>query len=399
MRIVHVVDAYVPALGYQESAIAQHQRLAGHQVAVITGRDLGAGAGELGWARQQSAGCTEENGVPVYRLPVFWRLPGGDNRVWMRGLSQTLQALQPDVVHVHNLTHFSAVRVAIAKPALRYRLIFDNHQSHLNIQQPRSMVTRWLRNGYYALFRRLAAPVVRAQADVIVAVGENEQAFIADYVGLPVSAIPIIRLGADRAIFRPDDLARREQRDAWNVAEHEVVCLHAGQFRPGKRLDMLLQAAASLRTEGWPVRVVLIGGGYPTYQQQLKAEAVRLGLAGHVLYEPFLDQPALARRLAAADIGVWPGFYSITFIQALATGLPVVAADSPYNRNTLGAAGRWFAEGDGTALTAALRELVSTPNLRQELARHALERVARELNWETISQRFVELYAKPSEGV
>ena len=393
LRIVHVADAYQPQLSYQESELARWQQRLGHCVIVVTASDAGSIAGEVGYARQQRAGTREEDGVTVQRLPVRFRLPGADNRVWLAGLRRVLAELRPQVVHVHNFTTFTAARVAQWKTSLGYRLIYDNHQSWLNIRVARSPLKRVLRDSFYELFRRTAAPYVRARADALVAVGEHEQDFLAEYLSLTPEAIHIIRLGADMEVFKPDAAIRQQQRQAWGISDTDVVLIHAGQYRPGKKLELLLRAAEALSAQRLPAFVVLVGGGYPDYQRQLQAQAAAGPLAGRIIFEPFAEREVLAQKLCAADIGVWPGFHSITYIQGMATGLPIVAVRSPYNVNTIADAGCFFAGDNMADLVATLGELVRNRVLRADLSQRALARVQTELNWDVAAQRFLQLYA------
>lgn len=392
MRIVHVADEYQPQIGYQEPALTACQQRAGHTVAVVTGARYGSVVKELRRSNQAAAGRSLEHGIPVQRLPILFEMPGAARRPWLNGLEATLRDLQPEAIHLHNFTSFTAWRVARLKPHLGCRLVVDNHQCLENIRLPETPRSRaMLRDLFYLAFRVSGARAVAAQADALVAVGESERAFAAAYLGWPITRVGLVRLGADPVRFAPDAALRARQRAAWGLADTDLVLLFAGQFRPLRRLETLIEAAARLRQAGVPVQVRLVGAGYEAYQTRLRAQAAA-ALPGGCTFLPHAAPAELNAYFNAADIGVWPKSYSLTFIEALAAGLPVVAEASDYNRHTLADGARYFEPDQLPALVACVRELAARPELRQAVGQAGRRRVLDALNWDTINAQFMALY-------
>ncbi len=80
----------------------------------------------------------------------------------------------------------------------------------------------------------------------------------------------------------------------------------------------------------------------------------------------------MRRLLASADLYVWPGFgeaYGIAFLEAQATGLPVLAMNCGGIASVVddGTTGLLVPEGDGPAFAAALARLIADPDLRLRL--------------------------------
>jgi len=394
MKIVHLVDEYHHSLkGYQETALPIRQHEMGHDVHVITGNRVGLAVKTLSKTLLVQTGTFVHDGVKIHRLPVLFRLPGGANRVYLKGLASKLSQLCPDVVHAHNFITFVGWQAALLKPYIGYRLVYDNHQCLQNIRLPNtSTYTALLRDLFYEVFRIGASGLIRKRADIIIAVGENEREYAADYLGLSASQIPIIRLGADHHVLKPSFKIRQYQRAKWGFKDTDFLAIYAGQFRPLRQLELLIQASQQLVEEGFPVYLMLVGTGYSDYLAKLKELANQPLLFGRVQFLPLADKPTLMRYFNAADLGVWPRSYSVTFIEALACGLPILAEDSSYNRNTIGSAGYFFEPGSITSITNQLRNIIKKPAELSSLRRLSRLRVTEELNWEAVAQEFLAVY-------
>lgn len=391
MRIAHVIDAYQSQLGYQESALAECQQRAGHEVHVVTGDRYAPVLRRLGYSRAARRGVAIENGVTVHRLPVRFELPGEGNRVWLGGLEATLLQLHPDFVHVHNILTFTAWRVGRVHARRKFRLVFDSHMAAFNSLPERSALLGGLRRAYYTIARRVWLSQIEAGACALVAVGEPERDFMVSQFGIDPARIQIIRLGADTGHFYPDAAARADTRARWGVPADDVVLVHAGGIRPSKKLELLVEAGLALLREGAPVRVVVIGSGDRRYLQRLQQRAQQSGFARNFNWLPFAPRDELGALLNGADIAVWPGDQSNTIVEAMAVGLPLATVQSEYAVNLAGAGGRYFKADDVEALLAALRPLVCDPAKRAAVGRAALVRVQTELNWEAVSERFLAL--------
>jgi glycosyltransferase involved in cell wall biosynthesis len=103
-----------------------------------------------------------------------------------------------------------------------------------------------------------------------------------------------------------------------------LVVGSVARLDPVKNLSLLLQAHASLLTSHPHMRVALVGSG--PEQPALEAEARRLGTSRQVLFAGYRSD---ARRLMSAfDVYVNCSNYegvSLTILEAMAAGLPVVA--------------------------------------------------------------------------
>jgi len=99
-------------------------------------------------------------------------------------------------------------------------------------------------------------------------------------------------------------------------------------FRPRKGLEVLIEALATLRTQGLPVRLRAVGGfETPEYERAVKGLVEKLGLVDAVEWTGFTEE--VDRELAEMDLFVLPSLFGeglpMVVLEAMAAGVPVVA--------------------------------------------------------------------------
>jgi glycosyltransferase involved in cell wall biosynthesis len=179
-------------------------------------------------------------------------------------------------------------------------------------------------------------------------------------------------------LARSGDSPRPASWRALRPAEAPVV-LAVSRHDPRKGLDVLLRAFAALRIRGVPFRGSLVGGG-PLLGASRRL-AGRLGLDGQVVVEGFVPDPRpyLAHADAFAVPSIREGSGSLSLVEALEAGLPVVASacDGIPEDVDDGRSALLTPPGDVEALAAALARLLTDGGLRAALGRGAREVHAR----------------------
>ncbi len=188
------------------------------------------------------------------------------------------------------------------------------------------------RRGYYSRLRYIAA-----RADAVWVPSELTRETVGQRFDVSAERVPYCY---DSRRFVPRAAAKPTP----------PTLLTVSRLRPHKNQAAVLHAAASLNV---PVEVRLIGRGPDA--GALEALALRLGVRCRV--ETQADDVAVTRAYHEATVAVCPSRFEgfgLTPIEAVASGIPVVASDIPPHREFVGAAARLVPPDDVAALTGAI---------------------------------------------
>ena len=155
--------------------------------------------------------------------------------------------------------------------------------------------------------------------------------------------------------------------------------LAVGDLRPKKNLMRLVQAFRVLRREGLEHRLVLAG-----VDAGAEAQRVREAVGGEpVRVTGYLSDARLDALMRGADALIHPSLYEgfgLVLVEAMARGIPVVAARATALPETGGAAAAYFDPLDVGDMVAAIRGVVGDRARHAELSRRGLVRAQR-LSW------------------
>jgi alpha-1,6-mannosyltransferase len=287
-----------------------------------------------------------------HELPSL-RVAASNGYRWPLGagaLKETLRAVQPDVVLLHD-PFWEPVGVTETAHDLGARVVMVHHGSVDLDAYAFPGPSRLYRYAFRAWLHRSYA-----RADAVMAACDP----LAD-TGRP-AALPL-RFGL-AAEFAPPAGVRR--------GDH---VLYAGRLAREKGVFELLEAAARA-DDPWPVH--LVGAG--TAADAVAARVVRLGLEQRVSLRPFVtDRAELARLYAEARCVVMPGAletFGLVALEAAASGAATVACASAPAAQLLGPLVHTFAPGSiGSLLTAIERARAAEPD------RAAAAALGRRFSW------------------
>lgn len=238
---------------------------------------------------------------------------------------------------------------------------------------------------WYA-FTRMQARVA-PRLDAITTVSENSRTDIGTHLGVPADRISVIPVGIDPDVFTPPPADR--PRDPGSI----VVVTSADV--PLKGLVHLLEAVAKLRTER-TVRLTVVGSARPGGPAQTALD--RLALHDAVTFTGSLPEADLVRLLQQAAVVAIPSLYegfSLPAIEAMACGTPLVTTDAGALPEVVGSqAGVRVRAGDVDELTAALKLVLDSPALQEQLGRAGRRRVLASYTWRSAAERTAAWYAE-----
>ena len=311
------------------------------------------------------AGWLREAGIPVHSLEMTRKLDVGAT-----GRLRALLKRGPfDILHTH-LFHANLVGRLAARRGEPAIVLGTIH-----------IAERRFRPWHFWLDRMTLGP-----HGVEVCVSEAVRAFSHKRARIPLARLRVIPNGVDLSRFERYADATARKAAALNLrresgfAEETRVAVAVGRLEEQKGYPDLLDAWARLRRDPRPeiadARLVIAGEG--TQRAALESQIVRLNLGKRVRLPGHCeDVPAL---LAGADLLAFSSHYEgfgLALVEALASGLPVVATNVDSVPGVLGdnPAARLVPARDPAALAKALADTIAlSPAERASLAPIARER-------------------------
>ena len=313
MKILLTTDTWTPTInGVVTSTVALRTELQarGHEVRVLT-------------LAGSSRTYTEDGVTYLGSLDAGLIYPGARLRApALNGALHDLAAWSPDVVHSQcEFSTFAPAR-QLAKtagaPLLHtYHTVYEDYTHYFS---PSRRMGRCLAQ----LFTRS----ICAACDAVIAPTQKIQWLLTGYgVRCPVEVIPT-GLDLDRFAAQPDPALRA----ALDLPSDEPVLLYLGRLAKEKNIAELIGALPQIDRG-----VLLIVGDGPE-RPALEAQAQALGVARRVRFAGMAAPAEVPRYYALADAFVSASTseaQGLTYIEALAAGLPLLCRDDPCVRTLI----------------------------------------------------------------
>jgi len=221
--------------------------------------------------------------------------------------------------------------------------------------------------------RRLAR-----QADMIVTDTDVARADIIERLGLPSAKVAVTGAAVDDSWFETPRAPR-----------NPPMLLSVGTVEERKDLITAVRALAVL-----PGFRLVSAGPRTTYAKRVMHVAADLGLADRVELLGFVDDADLRSLYARATALVFPSTYEgfgLPPLQALAVGLPVVAADIPVLREVLGDCALFARPSDPGSFADGVRAAAKSDSVVRDVIERGRTH-ARKFTWDRVAERTVNLY-------
>ncbi len=325
-------------------ALARGDR--GHELILYSPKPLAYDLPGPRWRRRLFRGVKGTNGQLWMQL-YLWRLAQEDGIDAFWGPAFHLPVLLsrriPALVTVHDLVH---------------------------ILYPHTMEMR-----NYIGLRALLQPSLR-RAQHISADSRCTAEDLHRHLGVPLDRISVIYPGVAPG-FAPRDPEEARRRMAAALGITGPYLLAVSTLEPRKNLITLIRALAGMPASfrrAWPLVVAGPWGWKHVALAEAARQMVEEGTVRFLGYVPDADLPWL---YAGAVLLAFPSLYEgfgIPVVEAMATGVPVIASDIPVMREVAGEAAVYVAPTSAQDWGRALERLVENAHLRENLRARGLQR-------------------------
>jgi phosphatidylinositol alpha-1,6-mannosyltransferase len=247
--------------------------------------------------------------------------------------------------------------------------------------------------GARAALRRIARGV-----DVMTYLGEYQRRRLAAVVG-DLTELRWLAPGVDLDSFAPSVSGARVRAEHGLEGRPVVVCV--SRLVPRKGQDTLVRALPEIRRRVGDAALLLVGGG--PYRATVRRLAHRLGVARHVVCTGSVPWERLPEHYAAGDVFAMPcrtrrgGLdvegLGIVYLEASATGLPVVAGDSGGAPDAVlpDETGYVVPGRDVDAVADRVAEILENPDLAKRLGTAGRAWTQRQWPWAAQAARLTDL--------
>ena len=257
------------------------------------------------------------------------------------------------------------------------------------------MFPQYLPNRIAPFYARGVMWAAAHRASRILTVSDASKRDILRFFDVPESKIDVIYNAIDERFDTPPDEEQvRLVRERFQL-DGEFL-LYAGNIKPHKNLERLLEAFQQLHTDTrfQHLRLLIIGdeiSKYPT----LRRAVHRLMLHKKVRFLGFVPYETLRVLYRLASVFVFPSLYEgfgLPPIEAMASGTPVVTSNVSSLPEVTGDAAMLIDPYDPSSIANGLRQVLADGALRARMVARGLER-AHSYSWEASVRRIHEVYA------
>jgi glycosyltransferase involved in cell wall biosynthesis len=245
------------------------------------------------------------------------------------------------------------------------------------------------------LLRKIARYAIK-KADMVYCDSITVKKGILSIAPYPEEEIVVFpQLGVDTSIFNPhNDASIIRSRLGW---EDKKILIMTRLLYPVYGIEYFLQALAEVFAAVPEARAII--GGIGPLDQELKNMAMRLGIKDRISFEGWIKYEDIPKYLNSSTVYVSTSLSdgtSISLLEAIACGLPVVVTDVPSNLEWIqdGFNGFVVPRGETKELAQRLIAILTNDELREKFRERNLTQYKNKIDLDMNFNRLIAVYKK-----
>jgi len=201
----------------------------------------------------------------------------------------------------------------------------------------------------------------------------------------------VIPMGVDFEIFKP---VKRSTQLANRYKLSEFTILFVGRLVEVKGVEYLIEALSKLSKDEIHFKALIVGDG--PLKPEIESYVANNDLNSKVEFCGWVDKSKLEEYYSVADVFVGPSLQEaqgIVFVEALATGTPVVASrvGGIIDIVTEGKNGYLVPAKSSRLLYEKLKLIIDDKDLLKKLSKSSRQEAKKKFSWDVVSEKYIKI--------
>lgn len=389
LRVLHIEDRFHPSMGYQINFFAKyHAPEIDFHILTSDSLSIWQGLSEDICIDKLDKQFEQKYAVKIHRLKTKWGETQKSN-LWLKGLIKKINEINPDVIYVHVIESYSAIRIILNSYLRRkkIRIFTDTH----------TLYNQFIQNIGFKLHLAFLKTVIRKiivkkNIRVFATTIENQKILSNNY-GIPIKNIDFLPIGTDSNQFFFSESDRLIERQNLNISPKDVVLLYTGKINERKEPHLILKAVEKIASKiKCNLHIIFIGPKIEPYFNlnfQLdffnKIDHIRIQFINQV------ENSYLYRYYSMADFAVFPKENTLSALDAQACRLPVIMEADSTNNKRLEKGGLVYKKDNINDLGSKISYLTANEKLRSKLSLEGQQFILENYEYKRIIKKFEDL--------
>lgn len=335
--------------------------------------------------------------IPIYRtlrIPFYKKTEAGPSRTKVfldfllfflclfRGLKE-----RPQIIHAH--LHEGAFIGSIVGKLLRIPVVADMQGSMFKEMVDHHFIKE---KGLRAAFWRFVEKIVVRMPALLLPSSSQGSKYFVEILGLPPEKVITVDDGVSTDLIRPGyDVS--DLKKEIGLGDDKRILLYLGILTKYQGIDLMIEAMKYLAQKRNDFIFLIVG--FPNVEYYCEM-AKNLEVSDHVKLTGRIGQERVPQFLCLGEIGLTAKTSATEangkVLSYMAAGLPVVAIDTPVNRELIGDYGTYSKNPDPQSFAEAIDDLFHDEKRLEYLKRSVREYVEKNWTWMRSTEHIIRIY-------
>lgn len=238
-------------------------------------------------------------------------------------------------------------------------------------------------------------------SDMIITDSNSSKNDIVNIFKVPENKIRVIYIAADEKykVLPEEEILNFKKSMGFDFP----FILYLGALDPRKNILNLLKSFYHFKKEGFPHKLVLVGGtrfNSGPIEKNIQEIIRKLDLQRDVILTGYLPEKYIPKIYNAAEAFVFPSFYEgfgLPPLEAMSSGTPVITSNTSSLPEVVGDAGITIDPTNVNELADAMIKIISDTSLKDEMVKKGLKR-AKKFSWIRTAKETLSVYEEVYEA-